>query len=217
MMPKTTLYIVDDHKIVVEGISSFLIGNDEFELIGSALSANQLFVYLEKQQPDILILDINLPGLQGQHIAKITLKEYPQIKIIFLSVNTDEASLKSAIEAGGRGYITKDITEDEFILALQKIKNNENYYSIKVQQVLYKSFATTIKENTQLNNTPLSDREIDVIKLFTEGFSYKEIALRLSISTRTVETHKKNILAKLDLHTTVDLVKYALKEGLISL
>lgn len=216
-MPKTTLYIVDDHKIVVEGISSFLIGNDEFELVGSALSANQLFVYLEKQQPDLLILDINLLGLQGPHIAKIVLEKYPQIKIIFLSVNTDEASLNSAIEAGGRGYLTKDIAEVEFILALQKIKNNENYYSTKVQQVLYKSFANTIKENTQLNNTPLSDREIDVIKLFTEGFSYKEIASRLSISTRTVETHKKNILEKLDLHSTVDLVKYALKEGIISL
>jgi len=214
---KTKLYIVDDHKIVIEGISSFLIGNNEFELMGYATSANQLFDFLEKQQPDILILDVRLPGLQGPHIAKIVLEKYPHIKIIFLSVNTDKDSLNSAIESGGRGYLTKDISEEEFILALQKIKNNENYFSTNIQQVLYKSFANTIKENLTHNKTPLSDREIDVVKLFTEGYSYKEIGKRLSISTRTVETHKKNILEKLELKTTVDLVKYALKEGVISL
>jgi len=216
-MEKTKIYIVDDHQIVVDGISSYLIGNDEFELCGSAASANELFELLKKRIPDILILDMKLPGLQGNHIAKILTEKYSQIKIIFLSSNTDKESLKLAIEAGGLGYLTKDVMEEEFLLALKKIKEGENYYSTGIQQAVYDSFTENLKSESQHNSSPLSEREIDVIKLFVDGFSYKEIADRLSISARTVETHKKNILDKLELKTTVDLVKYAIRNGIISL
>ncbi len=216
-MEKTKIYIVDDHQIVVDGISSYLIGNDEFELCGSAASANELFELLKKKIPDILILDMKLPGLQGNHIAKIITEKYSQIKIIFLSSNTDKESLKLAIEAGGLGYLTKDVMEEEFLLALKKIREGENYYSTGIQQAVYDSFTENLKSESQHNSSPLSEREIDVIKLFVDGFSYKEIADRLSISARTVETHKKNILDKLELKTTVDLVKYAIRNGIISL
>jgi len=216
-MEKTKIYIVDDHQIVVDGISSYLIGNDEFELCGSAASANELFELLKKKIPDILILDMKLLGLQGNHIAKIITEKYSQIKTIFLSSNTDKESLKLAIEAGGLGYLTKDVMEEEFLLALKKIKEGENYYSTGIQQAVYDSFTENLKSESNHNSSPLSEREIDVIKLFVDGFSYKEIADRLSISARTVETHKKNILDKLELKTTVDLVKYAIRNGIISL
>jgi len=216
-MNKTQIYIVDDHQIIVDGISSYLLGNEEFELKGSASSARELFEFLQKKLPDILILDMKLPGLQGNHIAKVVTEKYPQIKIIFLSSNTDKESLNEAIEAGGLGYLSKDVTEEEFLLALKKIKNGENYYSTGIQQAVFDSFTDNIKLEAQHHSTPLSDREIDVIKLFVDGFSYKEIANRLSISARTVETHKKNILDKLELKTTVDLVKYAIRNGIISL
>ena len=216
-MNKTQIYIVDDHQIVVDGISSYLIGNDEFELIGSASSADGLFEFLKNKLLDILILDIKLPGLQGNHIAKIISEKYPLIKIIFLSSNTDKESLNNAIEAGGLGYLSKDVTEEEFLQSLKKIKSGENYYSTGIQQAVYESFTSNVKDQSIHNDVPLSEREIDVIKLFVNGFSYKEIANRLSISTRTVETHKKNILDKLELKTTVDLVKYAIKNGIISL
>ena len=216
-MNKTKIYIVDDHQIVIDGISSYLLGNEEFELIGSALSANTFFEQLPNKIPDILILDMKLPGLQGNHIAKIITKKHPNIKIIFLSSNTDKESLNSAIEAGGLGYLSKDVDEEEFLFALKKILKGENYYSTGIQQAVFNSFTDNIKEETQHYSTPLTDREIDVIKLFVEGFSYKEIANRLSISSRTVETHKKHILNKLELKTTVDLVKYAIRNGIISL
>jgi len=215
-MKKTTLFIVDDHNIVIEGIGSFLIGNNDFELIGSAASANQLFDFLSDKQPDILILDIKLDGLQGFQIAKIVSNKYPGIKIIFLSSNTDKASLNEAIETGGLGYLSKDVNEEEFLLALSKIKNGENYYSSGIQQAVFDSFTNNVKTK-QNNEVPLSTREIEVIELFVEGFSYKEIANRLSISARTVETHKKHILEKLELKTTVDLVKYAILNGLTDL
>ena len=216
-MNKTQIYIVDDHQIVIDGISSYLLGNDEFEILGSASSANGLFMLLQKKQPDILILDCKLPGLQGTHIAKIVSDKYPKIKIMFLSSNTDKESLNRAIESGGLGYLSKDVTEEEFLLALSKINKGENYYSSGIQQAVFNSFTDNIKTETQNYDTPLSDREIEVIRLFVDGLSYKEIANRLSISSRTVETHKKHILEKLDLKTTVDLVKYAIRNGIITL
>jgi len=216
-MKKTTLFIVDDHRIVIEGIQSFLIGNEEFELIGSASSANQLFDFIKNRQPEILILDIKLEGLQGFQIAKIVLAKYPEIKIIFLSSNTDKESLNKAVNAGGFGYLTKDVGEEEFLLALQKVRNGDNYYNSGIQQVLFNSYTNNVHSNNQNNSIPLTTREIDVVKLFVDGYSYKEIATRLLISSRTVETHKKNILNKLELKTTVDLVKYAILNGIIDL
>ena len=215
MKSKTTIYIVDDHEIVAQGIELYLAGNEEFEFIGSANSANELLQFLMKRQPNILILDIKMPGLSGIHLAKIVTSQYPEVKIVFLSSNTDKETLNQAIESGGVGYLSKDIKEKEFLEALNKIIKGENYYSIGIQQAVFNSFTTNIKTNT--NHIPLSAREIDVIKLFVEGLLYKEIAERLSISPRTVETHKKNILEKLNLKTTVDLVKYAIRNGIISL
>ena len=214
-MQKTTICITDDHKIVSQGIGSFLIGNEEFELVGNSKNGKELFEKLKKQQPDILLLDINLPGLSGIQIAKILRNDYPKIKIIFLSSNTDKESLNEATKAGGVGYLSKDVNEEEFLFALKEVKAGRNYYSSGVQSALFDSFATAIKAETQVDI--LSEREIEVVKLFVEGFSYKEIAERLFISKRTVETHKKNILDKLNLKTTVDLVKYAILNGIISI
>ncbi len=217
MTKKTSLYIVDDYKIIAEGIKLYLSGNEQFEFIGSSLSANNLFKFLKQQQPDILILDIKLPGLSGFQIAKIVREKYPAIKIVFLSSNNDKVSLNEAIEAGGVGYFFKDIDEKEFLMGIAKIDAGENYYCSSMQQAVFKSFTEKVQTKKSSNETPLSSREIDVIKLFVEGFSYKEIANKLSISTRTVETHKKNILTKLELKTTVDLVKYAILNGIISI
>ena len=216
-MSKKNIYIVDDHQIVVDGIFSYLLDNEEFELSGSASSAADLFKLLQKKQPDILIIDMKLPGLQGPQIAKIVSNKYPKIKKIFLSSNTDKKSLNEAIESGGQGYLSKDVTEEEFLFALKKINAGENYYSSGIQQTLFNSFTNNTNKKATISHIPLSEREIDVTKLLVEGLSYKEIADRLSISKRTVETHKKNILEKLELKSTVDLVKYAIRNGIISL
>lgn len=215
-MNKTTLYIVDDHQIVIEGLTSFLIGNDEYSLIGSANSSNDLFSFLKHQQPDILILDIKLNGLQGNHIAKILTKEYPAIKIIFFSSNTDKNTIDDAMSSGGQGFLSKDVGEEEFFIALKNVRENGTYFNQKIQQVIYDNYKHAI-QNSNESDIPLSKREIEVIKLFVDGHSYKKIAKTLFISARTVESHKKHILEKLELKTTVDLVKFAIKNGIISI
>ena len=216
-MKKTTICITDDHKIVAEGIASFLIGNDKFELISSSLSGKELLEKLKKKNPDILLLDINLPGLSGIQLAKIISKDYSKIKIVFLSSNSDEKSLNEAIKAGGVGYLSKDVTENEFLFALDKIMAGENYFSKGMQQTLYNSYTKNVKTEAEYHDKVLTSREVEVISLIAEGLNHKEIAEKLFISTRTVESHKKNILTKLELKTTVDIVKYAILNGIASL
>jgi len=216
-MRKTKICITDDHKIVSEGIASFLIGNEEFELISSSTSGKELLKKLINTQPDILLLDIVLPGLSGIQLAKIIRNDYPQVKIVFLSSNTDKESLNEAIKAGGVGYLSKDVSEEEFLSALKKIKSGENYFSSGIQNTLFHTYTDNIKKDAKYSDEILTKREIEVIKLISDGLSFKEIAERLFISKRTVETHKKNILEKLDLKNTVDLVKYAILNGIINI
>ena len=216
-MKTTSLYIVDDHKIVIDGISSFLIGRKDYKLIGSALSAQDLFKDLKNLAPDILLLDIKLPNLSGIQIAKIITKEYPEIKIVFLSANIDELSLNDAISVGGKGYLTKDVDEEEFFIGLDKIVSGENYFSKGIQPTLFVTYSKQVNTTTAYHDDILTEREIEVVKLFADGLSFKNISKQLDISTRTVESHKKNILSKLGLKTTVDLVKYAILNGLTSI
>ena len=117
----------------------------------------------------------------------------------------------------GKGYFSKDVNEEEFFLGLGKIRNGENYFSNGMQQTLFGNYTKQVQTNIPCNKDNLTEREIEVIRLFAEGLSFKEIAEKLFISTRTVETHKKNILEKLNLKSTVDLVKYAIINGIISI
>lgn len=212
---KTKIYMVDDHDIVIQGISLYLKEEERFELIGKAETGEKALLDLQRLEPNILILDIKLSGMQGFEIAEIAKEKYPKIKIIFLSSNTDEESLNKSISVGGRAYLSKDVQKVEFLLALRKVCGGDTYYSTGIQNVVYNKYNK--QQTKKTGSIPLSDRETEVIKLFVDGCSYKEIASQLAISARTVETHKKNILAKLKLKTTVDLVKYAIRQGIITL
>jgi len=216
-MRKITICITDDHKIVADGISSYLIGDEKYELRNYSRTGQELLDKLKTRQPDILLLDINLPGISGLHLAKIVNKEYPAVKIVMLTSSTDEKSLDESLKAGAVGYLSKDITEEEFLTALDKIMEGENYFSTGIRQTVFNVFTEKVKNEERHFDDALSEREIEVIKLIAEGLSLREIGERLFISARTVETHKKNILEKLDLHSTVDLVKYAILNGYITL
>lgn len=216
-MRKTSICITDDHKIVADGIASYLIGNKKYELKSYTSSGQELLEKLKRKQPDILLLDINLPGISGLHLAKIVNKEYPQVKIVMLTSSTDEKSLDESLKAGAVGYLSKDISEEEFLTALDKIMMGENYFSTGIRQTVFNVFTEKVKNEERYTDDTLTEREIEVIRLIAEGLSLREIGERLFISSRTVETHKKNILEKLDLHSTVDLVKYAILNGYVTL
>lgn len=209
---------VDDHKIVRDGIRAMLMGNKEIKLIGEASGKDELLCLLENSMPDLLLLDIAMPGTSGIEITKELTQTHPNLKILMLSANKDEESILNSVHAGTHGFLHKDSSKRELITAIKAVYNNDGYFSENLSKIIYNSYIKKVKEPAITDQEPcLSERETDIIKLLGEGISHKEIADKLNISPRTVETHKSNILAKLNLNNTIELVKYAIKEGIIEL
>jgi DNA-binding NarL/FixJ family response regulator len=216
-MEPIKIMVVDDHKIVRDGIRALLIGQKTIKYIGDAEDAESLFNFLLKTQPDVLILDIILPGKSGVEITVSIKEKYPCIRILILSSNSDEETILSAVKAGANGFLSKDTSKEELITAIMAVATNEGYFGEKINKIIYKSY---IEQVTSQNGKPancLSDREVEILTLLADGFTNKEIADKLFISPRTIDTHKANIMAKLNLSSTVELVKYAIRKGYIKL
>ncbi|MDO9255995.1 MAG: response regulator transcription factor [Bacteroidales bacterium] len=219
-MEKIKLILVDDHQLVRTGIANLLAGETGFEIIGEAADAKDLFELLRKSQPDITVLDIALPGMSGIEITKKLHNDYPGIRILILSMHTSEEFIFNAINSGARGYLPKNTSRKELIEAIYAIHRGEEFFAESISNVILKSYIKKAKSDSQEdenNENLLSKREIEVLKLFAEGMTNQEIADKLFISIRTVESHKNHIMARLELKTTVDLVKFAIRNNIVLL
>jgi DNA-binding NarL/FixJ family response regulator len=219
-MEKIRLILVDDHQLVRTGIANLLSGEPGFEIIGEAADAKDFFALLKQTVPDIAILDIALPGLSGIEITKKLHQEFPGIRILILSMHTSEEFIFNAINSGARGYLPKNTSRKELIEAIYAIQRGEEYFAESISNVILKSYIRKAKSDspdTENNENLLSKREIEVLKLFAEGMTNQEIADKLFISIRTVESHKNHIMARLELKTTVDLVKFAIRNNIVLL
>ncbi len=210
------IIIVDDHQIVRQGLKSLLFGINDIKCIAQASSAKDLFVKLKKNKPDVLILDIGLPDKSGIEITKILTDKFPKIKIIILTANVDQTHIINSVKAGARGFLPKNTSKDEFVRAIRTVYKDDEFFGKGISKIIYKSFVKNIKPEKKSDKI-LSERETEVLKLICEGYSNKQIAEKLFISVRTVEAHKKNILDKLNLANTVELVKYAIKKKIVTI
>ena len=218
MADTKNIIIVDDHKIVRDGIRAMLMCQKLFSVVADVASGHELFEIIESQNPDIIVLDIAMPEMNGVEITEKLSQEYPTVKVLILSANATEEWIVSAVKAGAMGFLPKECSRDEFIKALNYISKGENYYGESIAAIIYRSYVSILqKKDTPKEPEQLTERESEVLKAFSEGLSFKEIADKLCISVRTVETHKNNILAKLEIRNTIDMVKYAIKNGIISL
>ena len=214
-MKSIQIIIVDDHKIVRDGIFSLLIGQSGIEIAGEAGSGPEALALLKTKQADVMIVDVSMPGMTGIELTKIITKDYPGTRVLILSANDDRFTLTSALKAGALAYLSKDASRDELISAIRMVAEGKHYLGSQMHRAVFESLASNKEIPDNDSGQALSDREKEIVKLFAEGNSYKEIAEKLHISARTVESHKKNILEKLHLENTIDLVKYAIQEGLI--
>jgi len=217
-MTKIKIILVDDHAIVRDGIKA-LISDEEIEVIHEASSATEFFSLLKISQPDIAILDISLPDISGIDIAKKLSIKFPLIKVIILSMHLNEDFIFNAIKAGAMAYLPKNTNRKELITAIQQVAAGEEYFSEAVSNIILKSYVKKVKTDEEKSsaNKALSKRELEILKLFAEGKSNKEIANSLFISTRTVESHKNHIMQKLELKSTVELIKFAIKNNIIEI
>ncbi len=220
-MNKIKVLLVDDHQIVRDGIFALLIKEHEIEIVGEASNGDELFEKLKFIKPEIIILDISLPKMSGIEIAAILSRDYPHIRIIVFSSYTDEETIFKSIRSGAKGFLPKDSMREDLVTAIKKVHQGFEYLSDKIPNTILMDY---IKKSSsaedKFNNLKLSNltkREREILKLIAEGLSYKEIGSELYISVRTVETHKNNILQKLELKSTIDLVKFAIKNDLIDL
>ncbi|MCB0490419.1 MAG: response regulator transcription factor [Cyclobacteriaceae bacterium] len=207
-MTPTNIILVDDHRIVRDGIKVMLLGLPRFNVVGEAGNGTAFFELLKKQSADVVVLDLKMPGENGAVIAERLKRESPATKILILTAEMDESLIRHCFRAGVEGLISKESGKETYLEALESIADGKTYYGGQFSALLY-------ARQEETTTPKLSTREIEVLKGFANGNSYKQIAADLNISTRTVETHKKNIQDKLGVTTTAELVKYALKEGII--
>ncbi len=219
MKKNIKIILVDDHHIVRNGFKALMSDADDISIIGEASSYDELQNILDNNKPHIIVLDISLPGISGIDICAKLKKNMPEIKIIILSMYTSEDFIANAIKSGADGYLPKNTTKKEFLDAIYAVNEGKEYFSKNISDVIMKSFVQKIKtgETPDKKESILSARETEVLKLFVNGLTNQEIADKLFISIRTVESHKNHIMQKLELKSTVELVKYAIKHKITEL
>jgi DNA-binding NarL/FixJ family response regulator len=219
-MPKIRIFLVDDHQLVRDGIKSLLISAEELHILGEASSGRECFEKIAIEPPDILILDISLPDTNGIEITKRISAEYPATRVLILSMYTNEDFIFNSVKAGARGYLPKNTSREELLNAIHAIYEGEEFFSDSISRIMLKSYVRKAKEDDMTspgNSISLTTREIEILKLFAEGFINKEISDQLDISIRTVETHKNHIMKKLELKSTVELIKYAIRNKIVEI
>lgn len=203
--------IVDDHRLFSEGLRTLLQTDERIEVLGIYNSGKEFLKELEEIKPDIVLMDIDMPEMNGFETAAKARILYPESRIILLSMHNDFASIDEGLKLGIRGYLPKNVDREELLAALEAVMENEDYFSSEITQTLVKGHRS---KNMQ-QPIKLTPREIDILRLIVEEMSTHEIAEKLFISTNTVETHRKNLIAKTGVKNSVGLVKFALENKLI--
>ncbi len=220
-MEKIKILVVDDHSLVRDGIIAMLESCADFEVIGEASDGEEAINKAYLMMPDIILMDIILPGMNGVEAARIIKSKLTEIKILFLSMEVSEEYLNEIIKIGAEGYVLKDIRKNELSGAVRMAVTGNQYFSKGISDLVFRRYReinsgeVPAKANTA--SVKLTDREIEVVKMLSLGLSKKEIADKLFISPRTIDAHRSNIMEKLELKSTVDLVKYAIKQQIIEL
>ena len=213
-MRKFRVLLADDHKIVLEGLKSLL--EPEFDLVGRVEDGSALVKEAERLHPDVIVADISMPLLNGIEAVRQIKKTDDRIKVVFLTMHPDVAYATRAFEAGASGYVLKRSASRELITAIKDAMKERTYVTPMIAGELLQSFKKT-QPGQDVFNKKLTHRQEEILQLLAEGHPTKEIANLLHISPRTVETHKYKMMQQLKLKTTADLVKYAIKQGIISI
>jgi len=211
------IILVDDHQVVRDGIKSLLSACQEAEVIAEADSGAALFDLLRQHQPDIILLDIGLPDISGIEITRRLREEYPKIGVLILSMYNSEAYIFNALKAGAMGYLPKTTTRAELTEAVRQVHKGQEYFAPSISNIILKSFVRQSRNDSDSDQQKLTQRETEILRLFAEGKTNPEIADALFISVRTVESHKNHIMQKLELKTTVDLIKFAIRSKIIEI
>ena len=215
MIKKTRILICDDHTLFVEGIKAMLRNESSLEIVGEARDGRQAVDLVKELKPDLLLMDVSMPDMNGFDATQRVHELDPNIKVLILTMHDEEELVARCLEAGAAGYIIKDAPASQLLYAIEMVKKGERYLS----PVVLKQVVAGYVKNSNVPQTSydrLSPREREVLKLLAEGLSVKEIATRLNLSVKTVDVHKTNLMKKIDVHDRTQLIKYAIRQKLIA-
>ncbi len=213
----TRLLLADDHGLFRHGLHSLLSKQPGIEIVGEAEDGASAVQLAQQLKPDVILMDVTMPKLNGIEATRQILAQETPIRIIVLSMHADRRFVIEALKAGARGYLLKDSAVEELMDAIVAVTGNQVYLSRKITNIVVEDYIQLAKGAETTVYTQLSSREREVLQLLAEGKNTKEIAAALNISVKTIETHRKQIMDKLDLHTIAELTKYAIREGLTQL
>jgi DNA-binding NarL/FixJ family response regulator len=213
----TTIVLADDHRIVRQGLHALLKAEADFNVIGEADDGLQALELVKKLKPDVVVLDLMMPGLNGLEVARQISKQMQHTKIIILSMYDDEGFVLEALSNGVSAYVLKDAGSSDLIQAVREVRAGHRYLSPPLSDRAIEAYQQMTKAGTMDKYETLTTREREVLQLSAEGRTNSEIAARLGISVRTAETHRSRLMHKIGVHTQADLTRYALRRGIISI
>jgi DNA-binding NarL/FixJ family response regulator len=217
-MRKTRVLLAEDHTIVRKGLRSLLETQAGIEVIGEAQDGREALLKAEQLHPDIVLMDITMPGLNGLEATRQIKKRFPEVKVLILTVHSSEEYIREILRAGASGYLVKQAAPNELIAAIEAIQRGESYLSPSVSRKVVREYVQHAAGSADADTYErLTDREREVLQLIAEGNSTRDIAELLHLSVKTAETHRARLMRKLDIHSTAELTQYAIRRGVISL
>ena len=216
-MAKTTVLLVDDHLLVRQGCRRILEQRPEITVVGEASTGEEALEKVETLRPAVVFLDVNLPGISGIEVTRRLRLQHPLLKVIVLSVHTDEAYVSRALATGASAYIVKQGAARELEEALEAVIGGHVYLSPLISRAVVDMYIKHASQTTRPDEALLTPKEREVLQLLTRGLSSKGMGQQLKVSSQTVDVHRKSIMKKLNLHTVPELVKWAIRQKLISL
>lgn len=208
------IIVADDHQMFIDGISSILSGVEEIQIVAQAINGTEVLDVLQKYETDVILLDINMPKMNGLDTLRKLRKDFPEVQVLMLTMYNTREYISQVIGAGAKGYILKNTGKEELLLAINTVYKGETYFSKEITDTVMQSIRN--QKTISDEQAQLSKREIEIIKLIAQENTTKEIAQKLFISVNTVETHRKNILSKLNVKNSAGVIKYALQNGILN-
>lgn len=211
------ILLADDHTVVRKGLRLLIESHPGFKVIAEAANGREAVAMAEADTPDVVVLDVAMPMLNGIEAARQISAKLPQTAIVFLSMHSDEGYVLKALKSGARAYLLKDSAEDDLINAIKAVTDGKAFFSPNISKMLVEDYMRQMREREVEDSYELlTTREREILQLFAEGKSVKEVATLLDLSLYTVETHRSNIFQKLNLHSVAELILYAVRKGVIS-
>jgi len=206
------ILVADDHEIIKRGLRALLESKPEWTVVAEASNGREAVEQAERHKPDVAVLDITMPELSGLEAARRIRKANPETEILFLTVHNSTQMLGEALETGGRGYVLKSDAGNDLLIGVEMVRKHKTFVSRGLSGV---SYATSSKESREAGTECLTSREREILQILAEGKSTKEAATLLNIAVKTAETHRTNIMRKLDLHSVSELVLYAIRNRVV--